>query len=122
MQVFDQLESNVRSYCRSFPVVFTKAQGATLTDEDGRQYIDFLSGAGTLNYGHNDPVLKKELLAYIEADGLVHGLDMATEAKRAFLKTLDKLILKPRRMNYKVQFTGPTGASSPRTGKAFGCC
>ena len=58
MQVFDQLESNVRSYCRSFPVVFTKAQGAMLTDEDGREYIDFLSGAGTLNYGHNDPVLK----------------------------------------------------------------
>ena len=112
MQVFDQLESNVRSYCRSFPVVFTKAQGATLTDEDGREYIDFLSGAGTLNYGHNDPVLKKELLAYIEADGLVHGLDMATEAKRAFLETLDKLILKPRRMNYKVQFTGPTGANA----------
>ena len=37
MQVFDQLESNVRSYCRSFPVVFTKAQGAMLTDEDGRE-------------------------------------------------------------------------------------
>ncbi len=112
MQIFEQLESNVRSYCRSFPTVFATAQGATLTDESGREYIDFLSGAGTLNYGHNNPVLKKALLEYIESDGLVHGLDMATEAKRAFLETFDKLILKPRRMNYKVQFTGPTGANA----------
>lgn len=112
MQIFEQLESNVRSYCRSFPTVFAKAQGATLTDESGNEYIDFLSGAGTLNYGHNNPVLKEALLEYIESDGLVHGLDMATEAKRAFLQTLDKLILKPRRMNYKVQFTGPTGANA----------
>ena len=83
-----------------------------MTDEGGSEYIDFLSGAGTLNYGHNNPVLKEALLEYIESDGLVHGLDMATEAKRAFLQTFDKLILKPRRMNYKVQFTGPTGANA----------
>jgi diaminobutyrate-2-oxoglutarate transaminase len=112
MQIFEQLESNVRSYIRSFPTVFAKAQGAMLTDEDGKEYIDFLSGAGTLNYGHNNPVLKKALLEYIAADGLVHGLDMATEAKRAFLKSFDEVILKPRRMNYKLQFTGPTGANA----------
>jgi diaminobutyrate-2-oxoglutarate transaminase len=112
MQIFEQLESNVRSYCRSFPTVFATAQGSVLTDEGGREYIDFLSGAGTLNYGHNNPVLKKALMDYIAADGLVHGLDMATEAKRQFLETFDKVILKPRRMNYKVQFTGPTGANA----------
>lgn len=112
MQIFEQLESNVRSYCRSFPTVFAKAQGAVLTDESGKEYIDFLSGAGTLNYGHNNPVLKKALIEYIESDGMVHGLDMATEAKRSFLQTFDKMILKPRRMNYKVQFTGPTGANA----------
>lgn len=112
MQIFEQLESNVRSYSRSFPVVFATAQGSVLTDEGGKEYIDFLSGAGTLNYGHNNPVLKRALLDYIEADGLVHGLDMATEAKGAFLKTFDQVILKPRRMNYKVQFTGPTGANA----------
>lgn len=112
MQVFEQLESNVRSYCRSFPVVFSQARGATLTDEQGREYIDFLSGAGTLNYGHNNPVLKQALLDYIESDGVVHGLDMATDAKRSFLETFDKLILRPRKMNYKMQFTGPTGANA----------
>ncbi|MDF0591962.1 hypothetical protein P0O15_12415, partial [Methanotrichaceae archaeon Mx] len=36
----NRLESNVRSYCRNFPVVFTKARGSTLEDEEGREYID----------------------------------------------------------------------------------
>lgn len=54
---FENMESNVRSYSRSFPVVFRKAVGALLEDEKGSVYIDFLSGAGALNYGHNDPGL-----------------------------------------------------------------
>ena len=33
----------VRSYCRNFPAVFTTAKGSILSDEDGRQYIDFFS-------------------------------------------------------------------------------
>ncbi len=112
MKIFDQIESNVRSYSRSFPTVFTQARGSVLTDERGREYIDFLAGAGTLNYGHNHPVLKQALLDYIQSDGVVHGLDMATEAKRHFLTTLKKVIFEPRGLDYKVQFTGPTGANA----------
>ena len=107
-----QLESNVRSYCRAFPTVFTRASGSTLTDVQGRRYIDFFSGAGTLNYGHNHPVLTQRLLEYIASDGLVHGLDMATEAKRAFMEAFERLILQPRRLHYRMQFTGPTGANA----------
>ena len=87
MSIFKKIESNVRSYCRSFPTVFARASGSTLVDEDGREYIDFLSGAGTLNYGHNNPHLKAHLLEYLEGDGITHGLDMATTAKREFLET-----------------------------------
>jgi len=112
LSIFNRLESNVRSYCRSFPVVFKKAQGAILEDEKGRKYIDFLAGAGALNYGHNNPLLKKELLKYIESDGITHGLDMATGAKRDFMETFEKLVLKPRKMKYKLQFTGPTGTNA----------
>ena len=108
----NRLESNVRSYCRNFPVVFTKARGSTLEDEEGREYIDFLAGAGALNYGHNDPVLKEKLLEYIEADQIVHGLDMVTAAKQAFMEAFDSRILKPRKMSYKIQFTGPTGTNA----------
>jgi diaminobutyrate-2-oxoglutarate transaminase len=112
MSIFTEIESNVRSYCRSFPTVFSSASGATLLDECGKTYIDFLSGAGTLNYGHNNLPIKRRLIDYIESDGIVHGLDMATEAKREFLETLDRCILQPRRLSYKVQFTGPTGANA----------
>ena len=74
MRTFDRLESEVRGYIRSFPTIFAKAQNATLTDENGQQYIDFLAGAGSLNYGHNNPLLKKALMDYLDTDGLVHGL------------------------------------------------
>lgn len=111
-QTFERMESNVRTYSRSFPVVFTKAQGARLTDENGREYIDFLAGAGTLNYGHNNPHIKQALVDYIATDGVVHGLDMWTTAKRDYFETLEKLILKPRGLDYKIQLPGPTGTNS----------
>lgn len=112
MRTFDRLESEVRGYIRSFPTIFTKAQNAVLTDEDGTQYIDFLSGAGSLNYGHNNPVLKQAIIDYLATDGVIHGLDMATSAKEQFLRTFEARILKPRKMQYKMQFTGPTGTNS----------
>jgi len=112
LKIFDRLESEVRGYIRSFPVVFGKAKGSLLFDEEGRQYIDLFAGAGTLNYGHNNPVLKQPLLDYVEADGVVHGLDMATSAKKEFLEAFERLILKPRGMKYTLQFTGPTGTNA----------
>ncbi|MGZ5565710.1 MAG: diaminobutyrate--2-oxoglutarate transaminase, partial [Limisphaerales bacterium] len=39
--IFDRRESEVRSYCRAFPAVFNKAQGAFLYDEAGTRYLDF---------------------------------------------------------------------------------
>jgi diaminobutyrate-2-oxoglutarate transaminase len=108
----NRLESNVRSYCRSFPVIFKRARGAILEDMEGDEYIDFLAGAGSLNYGHNNPIIKRKLLEYIYSDGIVHGLDMATEAKQAFLETFDTIIMQPRNMKYKMQFTGPTGTNA----------
>jgi diaminobutyrate-2-oxoglutarate transaminase len=112
MRTFDRLESEVRGYIRSFPTIFTKAQNAVLTDENGQQFIDFLAGAGSLNYGHNNPIIKQALVDYIASDGIVHGLDMATSAKKTFLCTFEERILKPRKMQYKMQFTGPTGTNA----------
>ncbi len=112
LSVFETLESEVRSYCRGWPAVFDRAQGARLTDEDGHSYLDFFAGAGSLNYGHNNPVLKRALIDYIERDGITHGLDMATTAKRAFLETFQNVILRPRDLPYKVMFPGPTGTNA----------
>lgn len=112
MTIFDKLESEVQSYARSFPVTFGKAQGEHLYDKDGKKYLDFLAGAGTLNYGHNHPVLKQALVDYISSDGITHGLDMHTEAKADFLETFNEYILKPRDLDYTFQFTGPTGTNA----------
>lgn len=112
MTIFDALESEVRSYCRLFPAIFERAVGSRLYGESGQEYIDFFSGAGTLNYGHNNPLLKEVLLDYLRRDGITHSLDMATTAKREFLTRFARVILEPRNLQYKVQFTGPTGTNA----------
>jgi diaminobutyrate-2-oxoglutarate transaminase len=111
-RVFDRRESQVRSYCRGFDRVLTRGQGSVLHDVDGRQYLDFLAGAGSLNYGHNHPVLKEALLSYIESDGVAHSLDLFTMAKQAFLESFERVVLAPRGMDHRVQFTGPTGTNA----------
>lgn len=115
MRIFEQAESQVRSYIRSFPAVFKKAKGALLFDEQEERYIDFFAGAGTINYGHNNPKVSKALIEYIEKDGIIHGLDKATTAKKKFLENFYYNILQPRNMEYKVQFTGPTGTNAVET-------
>ena len=112
MDIFEDLESEVRSYCRSWPTVFDRAAGARLWDTDGRSYLDFFSGAGALNYGHNHPVVKQALLDYLAGDRVIHSLDMYTEAKREFLETFRETVLLPRKLDYKVQFPGPTGTNA----------
>ena len=112
LSLYDSLESSVRSYCRRTPVMFSRALNHRLFDKDGVEYIDFLAGSGTLNYGHNDPDMKAALIDYISADSIVMGLDFYFEAKAAFLEAFDKLIMKPRGRQYKLQFVGPTGTNA----------
>jgi diaminobutyrate-2-oxoglutarate transaminase len=110
--VFERRESQVRSYARAFPVQFASASGSFLYDADGRRYIDFLAGCASLNYGHNDPAMKAALMAHIAGDGIAQGLDLETPAKGAFLEAFERLILAPRGLKHRVQFTGPTGANA----------
>ncbi|MCU1513489.1 MAG: ectB [Microbacteriaceae bacterium] len=112
LSIFNSMESEVRGYIRSFPVIFDHAHGSIMVDQDGVERIDFFSGAGTLNYGHNNPKFKQAIIDYIQADGIVHGLDMATTAKKKFLETFRSHVLLPRKLDYKLQFTGPTGANA----------
>lgn len=110
--IFARRESGVQSYARSFPCVWKRARGTELWDVNGRRYLDFLAGAGSLNYGHNNPILKEALLAYIEHDGITHSLDLFTAAKESFLEAMEENILNPRGLDYVIQFTGPTGTNA----------
>lgn len=111
-KIFDLLESEVRSYARAFPCVLDRARGTELVDVSGRRYLDFLAGAGSLNYGHNNPILKSALLDYIEGDGITHSLDLHTAAKERFIEAMWDIVLKPRHLDYVIQFTGPTGTNA----------
>lgn len=110
--IFDKYESEVRSYCRNFPAVFTTAKDSFIFAEDGKKYIDFFCGAGALNYGHNNNYIKKQIINYLENDGIIHSLDMFTSAKREFIEYFEKNILEPRGFEYKIQFPGPTGTNA----------
>lgn len=48
----------------------------------------------------------------MENDGLTFGLDLKSTAKDAFIKAFSSRILNPRGLNYKIQFTGPTGTNA----------
>ncbi len=112
MDIFATYESNVRSYVRDFPAVFVKAKGHTLIDDKGREYIDFFAGAGALNYGHNDEAMKQAVIDYLQNDGVLHSLDMATAAKGRFIERFQDVILKPRGLSYRMMFPGPTGTNT----------
>lgn len=112
LSVFEDLESEVRGYGRVFPTVFRRAQGCRLFDTEDREYLDFLMGCSSLNYGHNPVELKSALVDYISADGITHSLDMYSEAKARFMSAFDTFILKPRGLDYVMQFPGPTGANA----------
>ncbi|HSK25269.1 MAG TPA: diaminobutyrate--2-oxoglutarate transaminase [Egicoccus sp.] len=111
--IIDQHESQVRSYCRSWPATFERARGSEVWDTEGRRYLDFFAGAGALNYGHNDAAMQEAVIDYLRSDAVVHSLDTYTPAKERFLARFNEVILEPRGMgDWKVQFPGPTGTNA----------
>jgi diaminobutyrate-2-oxoglutarate transaminase len=52
------------------------------------------------------------LVAHIRGGGIAHGLDLATAPKAAFLEAFESLVLEPRGLDHRVQFTGPTGTNA----------
>ncbi|WP_349369285.1 aspartate aminotransferase family protein [Salinarimonas sp.] len=110
--VYERLESAVRSYCRACPAEFDRASGSYLFDVSGRAYLDFIAGCGALNYGHNEPSMKAALLDYVAGDGVSMTLDFHSRAKTEFLRAFDRCVLRPRGLDYRLQFTGPTGSNA----------
>ncbi len=112
MTIFEQRESSIRAYSRVYPVVFKTANNARQTDDTGKEYIDFFAGAGVLNFGHNNPTMKNAIIEYLNKNGVLHSLDMQTQAKAEFIQHFTNVILKPRNMPHRLQFTGPTGTNA----------
>jgi diaminobutyrate-2-oxoglutarate transaminase len=112
-KIFDDHESEVRTYCKVVPSVFKSCKNATMTDENDKLFIDFFAGAGVVNFGHNNPKMQDAIVEFIRRDGVVHSLDMHTDVKREFIDTFVQNILLPRGWgDRKLQFTGPTGSNA----------
>lgn len=107
--IFFEYESKVHSYILDFPTVFEYAKNALLYSDE-KAYIDFLSGAGSLNFGHNHPYIKQEIMKYLHEDKIIQGLDLATTAKQQFLKSIKTYILEKHKL--KIFSCGPTGANA----------
>jgi hypothetical protein len=76
--VFDDLEFDVPSYCRTWRMVFDTAHGARLSSQ-----------APVLQ-------LKEPFTEYLRRDGITHGRDTYTVAKSEFPHIPEDLVLTPR--------------------------
>lgn len=107
----EKFESKVRSYPRKLPFAIQSAKGAWITDVEGNEYIDCLSGAGTLALGHNHPVVIDSIKQLLDSELPMHTLDITTPLKDKFSEFMYKL-LATNQDEYCLQFCGPTGADA----------
>ena len=107
-----EFESSARSYPRKFPIAIAKAKGCWVEDVEGKRYIDFLNGAGTLALGHNDEEINQALIKMIESGAILHALDLMTPAKDEFANTLLSILPKELAEKAKIQFCSPSGTDA----------
>jgi 4-aminobutyrate aminotransferase-like enzyme len=85
-----RFETEAVSYPRYFPIAPATAQGSTIEDVDGNRFIDWVSGISVLNLGHRHPRLVAALEA--QARSIWHALELPTEARVRFLRTLEEVL------------------------------
>jgi acetylornithine aminotransferase/acetylornithine/N-succinyldiaminopimelate aminotransferase len=69
------------TYDRS-PVLFTGGNGVYITDEQGEQYLDLLSGIGVNALGYNHPAITKTIIE--QSQKLIHTSNLSiTKGRRS---------------------------------------
>ena len=72
------------------PVTFTSGQGSWLTDSEGKQYLDALSGIAVCGLGHAHPAVTKALCE--QADKLIHTSNLyGIERQQALAEALRRV-------------------------------
>lgn len=83
-----------------FDKIFTRAEGPYIYDQEGNEYLDFLSGYGVFSIGRNHPVIKKTIKNFIDLDTanliqmeapLLSGLLAEALVKKVGLEEIDKV-------------------------------
>jgi diaminobutyrate-2-oxoglutarate transaminase len=103
-------ESNAISYPRRLPIAVASARGAYVTDADGNQFIDCLTGAGVLSLGHCHPELTEA--AKRQLDIFTHGLDLPSPVRDRFRDAQLSMLPDDIRDDMCVHFCGPTGSDA----------
>jgi diaminobutyrate-2-oxoglutarate transaminase len=105
-------ESTARTYARSFPIVPVRAAGMVVHGADGREYLDCLSGAGTLALGHNHPVVMEAIRRVLDSGAPLHVLDLGTFEKDAFTTELLGTLPPGLASGCRIHFCGPAGTDA----------
>jgi diaminobutyrate-2-oxoglutarate transaminase len=105
-------ESSARSYPRKFPIALAKAKGCWVEDVEGKRYLDFLNGAGTLALGHNNDEVNQAMIDLIQSGAPLHALDIMTPTKEMFLENLFAILPPEFAERAKVQFCSPSGTDA----------
>ncbi|QOZ13497.1 aminotransferase class III-fold pyridoxal phosphate-dependent enzyme [Bradyrhizobium sp. CCBAU 51765] len=113
MHDLKSLELDDRFDTKASPAILGRARGSIALTVDGRKIIDFYSGGGSLNYGHNNHQIREVILEYLASDAVVNGFKMATSAKLKFVETFRSVVLRERSLpQYRFEFPGPSGANA----------
>jgi len=105
-------ESEVRSYPRRLPIAIKQAYGALVEDTRGQLFLDCLAGAGTLALGYNHPEINQALKSQLDSGLPYQTLDIPTEAKTTFIKSVKNFLPQELAANSVIQFCGPSGADA----------
>lgn len=81
--IIAQTDTHIFKTYGRFPIAFVRGEGAFLWDEDGRRYLDFLSGIAVCNLGHCHPAVVKAATAQLER--LIHVSNFFYTAPQAEL-------------------------------------
>ena len=77
------VSSNFRTY-EPYPIYIERAQGSSMWDVDGREYLDYSMCFGALMVGHSNPVMV-EALGKASGEGTLYGMPHDREIRAAEL-------------------------------------
>ena len=95
-----------------FPIAIKQAYGALVEDMKGQIYLDCLAGAGTFALGYNHPEINQALKKQLDSGLPYQTLDIATESKTHFIKTVKSFLPSSLANDSVIQFCGPSGADA----------
>lgn len=112
LKLIESIESNAKTYARTFNRVMARGFLSKIWDVEEREYIDCLACAGALPLGHNHPVIMEAIDNFFKSGHILQGLDIPTVAKYAFMEQL--MLVLPREFSEeaRIQFCGPTGSDA----------